>query len=271
MPSVPKVTKSFIPKLTAKGIPSGSGASDIKADHFAMTDGMSREQKASIAFQNEEANRKASVEKEALANQKKFADDLLQMMSNFEKKWKHVPKEPFSDLASRNSVKVREKHESILKPLRARYHVEQQKWFNGSSTRKALQEFNDALKRLRYDRDDFKGLDILNNDDHFQYSLNWMADFYVAGRERKHREWQTDNSVKSYLKAKKDFDELYNYIQKTGDAELLRNALKNPIYALQQMRKTKEIEESMTALGQSKDKVISIEETVPYITSLENS
>ncbi|MGD7069391.1 hypothetical protein [Acetobacter sp. AAB5] len=50
MPSVPKVTKSFIPKLTAKGIPSGSGVSDIKADHFAMTDGMSREQKASIAF-----------------------------------------------------------------------------------------------------------------------------------------------------------------------------------------------------------------------------
>lgn len=271
MPSVPKVTKSFIPKLTAKGIPSGSGASDIKADHFAMTDGMSREQKASIAFQNEEAERKASMEKEALANQQKFADDLLQMMSNFERQWKHVPKEPFSDPASRNSVKIMGKHKSILKPLRARYHVEQQKWFNGSSTRKALQEFNDALKRLRYDRDDFKGLDILNNDDHFQYSLNWMADFYVAGRERKHREWQADNSVKSYLKAKKDFDELYNYIQKTGDAELLRNALKNPIYALQQMRKTKEIEESMTAMGQSKDKVISIEETVPYITSLENS
>lgn len=225
-----------------KGIPSGSGASDIKADHFAMTDSMSREQKASIAFQNEEANRKASVEKETLANQKKFADDLLQMMSDFEKKWKHVPKEPFSDPNTRNPVLIKERHESILKPLRVRYHAERQAWFNGSSTRKALQEFNNALKKLRYDRDDFKALDILNNDDHFHYSLNRMADFYVAGRERKHREWQTDNSVKSYLKAKKDFDELYNYIQKAGDAELLRNALRNPVYALRQMKKMKNVD-----------------------------
>ncbi|MCG4261970.1 hypothetical protein K6W36_15545 [Acetobacter senegalensis] len=250
---------SSVPQLTTKGIPSGSGVSDIKADHFAMTDSMSREQKASIAFQNEEANRKASVEKETLANQQKFADDLLQMMSNFDKKWKHVPKEPFSDPASRNRVRVREKHESILKPLRTRYHVERQKWFNGSSTRKALQEFNNALKKLRYDRDDFKALDILNNESDFLYCLNWMADFYVAGRERKLREWQTDNSVKSYLKVKKDFDELYGYIQKTGDVELLRNALKNPVYAFQQMRKTKDIEATMTAMNQSRDKAISIE------------
>ncbi|MCC6105194.1 hypothetical protein [Acetobacter sp.] len=86
-----------------------------------------------------------------------------------------------------------------------------------------------------------------------------MADFYVAGRERKLREWQTDNSVKSYLKAKKDFDELYGYIQKTGDVELLRNALRNPVYAFQQMRKTKDIEATMTAMNQSRDKAISIE------------
>ncbi|GAA09640.1 hypothetical protein ATPR_2644 [Acetobacter tropicalis NBRC 101654] len=250
---------SSVPKLTTKGIPSGSGVSDIKADHFAMTDSMSREQKASIAFQNEEANRKASVEKETLANQQKFADDLLQMMSDFDKKWKHVLKEPFSDPNSRNPVLIREKHESILKPLRTRYHVERQKWFNGSSTRKALQEFNNALKKLRYDRDDFKALDILNNESDFLYCLNWMADFYVAGRERKLREWQTDNSVKSYLKAKKDFDELYGYIQKTGDVELLRNALRNPVYAFQQMRKTKDIEATMTAMNQSRDKAISIE------------
>ncbi|MEW9298950.1 hypothetical protein [Acetobacter oryzifermentans] len=223
-----------------------------------MTDGMSREQKASIAFQNEEANRKASVEKEALANQKKFADDLLQMMSDFDKKWKHVPKEPFSDPNSRNSVLIREKHESILKPLRVRYHAEQQKWFNGSSTRKALQEFNDALKRLRYDRDDFKELDILNNDDHFHYSLNWMADFYVAGRERKHKEWQDDNSVKSYLKAKKDFDELYVYIQKTGNVELLRDALRNPVHALQKIRDAKKIKETTMERGISKEKIISM-------------
>lgn len=257
-PAIQEITP--MPSLANKGIPSGSGASDIKADHFAMTDDMSREQKASIAFQNEEANRKASVEKEALANQQKFADDLLQMMSDFEKKWKHDPKEPFSDPASRNPVKVREKHASILKPLRARYHVEQQKWFNGSSTRKALQEFNDALKRLRYDRDDFKGLDILNNDDHFQYSLNWMADFYVAGRERKHKEWQDDNSVKSYLKAKKDFDELYGYIQKTGNVELLREALRNPVYALQKIRDAKKIKEITMERGISKEKIISMGE-----------
>lgn len=249
-----------MPSVANKGIPSGSRASDIKADHFAMTDDMSREQKASIAFQNEEANRKASVEKEALANQKKFTDDLLQMLSDFDRKWKHVPKEPFSDPASRNPVRVRERHESILKPLRARYHAEQQKWFNGSSTRKALQEFNNALKRLRYDRDDFKALDVLNNESDFLYCLNWMADFYVAGRERKHREWQADNSVKSYLKAKKDFDELYGYIQKTGNVELLRDALRNPVYALQKMCDAKKIEETTMERGISKEKIISMSE-----------
>jgi len=153
-PAIQKIAP--MPSVANKGIPSRSGASDIRADHFAMTDGMSRERKASIAFQNEEANRKASVEKETQANQKKFADDLLQMMSDFERKWKHVPKKPFSDPNSRNPVLIREKHESILKPLRTRYHVERQKWFNGSSTRKALQEFKNALKKLRYDRDDFK-------------------------------------------------------------------------------------------------------------------
>ncbi|MCG0996390.1 hypothetical protein LHT11_14465 [Acetobacter indonesiensis] len=256
--AIPDTLLSSVPKLTTKGIPSGSGVSDIKADHFAMTDSMSREQKASIAFQNEEANRKASVEKETLANQQKFADALLQMMSDFDKKWKHVPKEPFSDPASRNRVKVREKHESILKPLRARYHAEQQKWFNGSSTRKALQEFNNALKRLRYDRDDFKALDVLNNESDFLYCLNWMADFYVAGRERKHREWQADNSVKSYLKAKKDFDELYGYIQKTGNVELLRDALRNPVYALQKIRDAKKIKETTMERGISKEKIISM-------------
>lgn len=262
-----------MPSVANKGIPSGSRASDIKADHFAMTDDMSREQKASIAFQNEEANRKASVEIEALANQKKFTDDLLQMLSDFDRKWKHVPKEPFPDPNTRNPVLIRERHESILKPLRVRYHAEQQKWFNGSSTRKALQEFNNALKKLRYDRDDFKALDILNNESDFLYCLNWMADFYVAGRERKLREWQTDNSVKSYLKAKKDFDELYGYIQKTGDVELLRNALRNPVYAFQQMRKTKDIMVPMTAMNQGWDKVISIEKkknvnngTIPVYT-----
>lgn len=249
-----------MPSVANKGIPSGSRASDIKADHFAMTDDMSREQKASIAFQNEEANRKASVEKEALANQQKFSDDLLQMMSDFEKKWKHVPKEPFSDPNTRNPVLIRERHESILKPLRARYHAEQQKWFNGSSTRKALQEFNNALKKLRYDRDDFKALDILNNESDFLYCLNWMADFYVAGRERKHREWQADNSVKSYLKAKKDFDELYGYIQKTGNVELLWDVLRNPVYALQKMSDAKKIEETTMERGISKEKIISMSE-----------
>ncbi|WP_414146000.1 relaxase/mobilization nuclease domain-containing protein [Acetobacter oryzifermentans] len=49
-----------------KGVSSSSSSNseNIKADHFETTASMSKEQKASISFQNDEANKKASLEKE---------------------------------------------------------------------------------------------------------------------------------------------------------------------------------------------------------------
>ncbi|AQS83601.1 hypothetical protein A0U92_01130 [Acetobacter aceti] len=204
---------------------------------------MSAEEKKAIQSANHDRTQASQTIRRMLADQEEFHRKLAELEKQFQVRWGHIKSEPFPDPDSRNAFLVRQKHEGILRPRREKYRTEKEKWLNGSATRKALQEFQSALKQLRYDRDDFKNLDILNNDDHFNYSLNHMSDLYVAGRERARKEWSSDLSVQSYLKAKKDFDELLDYIKKTENVELLKTALQNPVRALQQMRELKKSEQ----------------------------
>ncbi len=207
---------------------------DLSNDTIQTTESMSSDEKTAINSQNTDRTQARQTIQQSLASQEEFHKKLAELEQKFTACWRHIKPEPFPDADSRNPVLVRQKHENRLRPLREKYHQEKASWFNGSATRKALQEFNDALKKLRYD---FKNLDILNNDDHFNYSLNYMSDLYVSGRERTRKEWSSDLSVSSYIKAKKDFSELFDYIKETQNIELLQTALRNPVYALQQMKK----------------------------------
>jgi hypothetical protein len=228
----------------------GHVRADLGNDTSETTEAMSREEKTAIHAQNADRMQASQTIRKMLADQEEFHRKLLELDKQFQSRWSHIKPEPFPDEAERNSFLVRQKHEEILRPLRDKYLTEKEKWFNGSSTRKALQEFQSALKKLRYDRGDFKALDMANNEADFSYCLNWMADFYVAGRERTRKEWSSDLSVQSYLKAKKDFDELLNYIKKTGDVTVLETAMKNPVHALQMIRKMKTPETGSKIGGQ---------------------
>ncbi|GAL96145.1 hypothetical protein APA32_01710 [Acetobacter tropicalis] len=217
---------------------------DLAKDASQTTDAMSADEKMAVNSQNSDRIQARQTIQQALASQEEFHKKLAELEQKFMACWRHIKPEPFPDEKDRNPIIVREKHENRLRPLRNKYHEEKALWFNGSSTRKALSEFNDALKNLRYD---FKNLDILNNDDHFNYSLNHMADLYVSGRERTRKEWAEDLSVQSYIKAKKDFSELFDYIKETQNTELLQTALTNPVYALQKMKDMKEFQQKQTA------------------------
>ncbi|BCI65877.1 hypothetical protein AAJCM20276_05010 [Acetobacter aceti] len=238
-----KVRPPSEPRKSAQ-IPVSSGHvhADLANDTSKTTEAMSREEKTAIHAQNADRMQASQTIRKMLADQEEFHRKLLELDKQFQSRWSHIKPEPFPDEKDRNPVIIRERHEGILRPLRDKYLTEKQKWLNGSSTRKALQEFQSALKKLRYDRDDFKALDMANNEKDFSYCLNWMADFYVAGRERTRREWAEDLSVQSYVKAKKDFDDLLNYIKKTGDVTVLETAMKNPVHALQMIRRMKKPE-----------------------------
>lgn len=220
---------------------------DLANDTSETTEAMSRDEKTAVNRQNSDRMQARQTIQQALAGQEAFHKKLAELEQKFMARWRHIKPEPFSDPDSRNPVLVRQKHENILKPLRNKYHKAKTSWFNGSSTRKTLQEFNDALKNLKYDRENFNNLDILNNDDHFNYSLNYMSDLYVSGRERTRKEWASDLTVQSYLKAKKNFDELIEYINKTENIDLLQTALQNPVHAMKQMRELKQSEQQEKA------------------------
>ncbi|MGD7069375.1 hypothetical protein [Acetobacter sp. AAB5] len=232
------------PRKPTQAPVSGHVHADLSSDTIQTTESMSSDEKTAINSQNSDRIQARQTTRQALASQEEFHKKLAELEQKFMARWHHIKPEPFPDADSCNSVLVRQKHENRLRPLRDKYHQAKASWFNGSSTRKALSEFNDALKKLRYD---FKNLDILNNDDHFNYSLNYMSDLYVVGRERSRREWSSDLSVQSYIKAKKDFDELLRYIEKTENIELLKTALGNPVRALQQMRELKQLEQQEKA------------------------
>ncbi|WP_215755469.1 relaxase/mobilization nuclease domain-containing protein [Acetobacter sp. P5B1] len=224
---------------TGVSVSSGSNSENIKADHFEATSSMSKEQKASIAFQNQEANQKASLEKEALSNQKKFADDLLQMMSNFNNRWKHIPPEPFADPKTRDKYHIQQQLDAILTPLRDDYLVKHENagWFNKKPAKLALRAFQDKLKQLHFD--EFQGLDLVNNKKDFSYALKTMASKYASSREQKHKKWSSTLDVVNYLNAKKDINKLVFLIEKYQDIELLELAIKSPQLAIEAMKTKK--------------------------------
>ncbi|GLH29421.1 hypothetical protein WSS15_20710 [Acetobacter pasteurianus] len=220
-------------------VSSGSGADAIKADHFEATSSMSKEQKAFISFQNDEANKKASLEKEALTNQKKFADDLLKMMSDFSNRWKHIPPEPFADPKTRDKYHIQQQLDGILTPLRDDYLVKHENagWFNKKPAKLALKAFQDKLKQLHFD--EFQGLDLVNNKKDFSYALKCMASKYASSREQKHKKWSSTLDVVNYLNAKKDINKLVFLIEKYKDIELLELAIKSPALAIEAMKTKK--------------------------------
>lgn len=206
------------------------GPITLNTEKAVATDGMTQEERQSIYDFNKQEAEKDQQVRELLADQKKFAAMLDDVISSFHKKYQHLPPEPFAKPEYRDSHIIQKKIHEQLDPLRSAY-LNKKGWLSGG---KELRAFHDKIRALHFK--DFPGLDIVNNEKDYNYVINNMSDQYAASRQKKHDQWSSSIDVINYVNNKKDIDNLTSCIQERRDADLLLLASKSLALAIQKMQ-----------------------------------
>ncbi|MBS1104294.1 hypothetical protein JK202_14990 [Gluconobacter sp. Dm-62] len=209
----------------------GSTPISINSEKSVATEGMTQEERQSIYDFNERESQKDQQIRELLQDQKKFAAMLDDVISSFQRRYQHLPPEPFAKPEYRDSRIINQRIHEQLDPLRSAYHSKKSAWF--SSAKEELRAFNDKIRALHFK--DFPGLDIVNNEKNYNYVINNMSDQYAASRQKKHDQWSENIDVINYVNNKKDIDNLAFCIRERRDVDLLLLASKSPALAIQKM------------------------------------
>lgn len=229
----------------------GNAPITLNTEKSVAVEGMTQQERQAVHDFNERESQKDQQIRELLADQKKFAGMLDDVISSFQKRYQHLPKEPFANLEYRGSHIISQRIHEQLDPLRSAYHSKKSGWL--SSAKQELKAFNDKIRDLHFK--DFPGLDIVNNEKDYDYVIHNMSDQYAASRQKKHDQWSKNIDVINYVNNKKNIDNLVSYIQHNQDADLLLLALKSPHQAIQEMQEQQ----------QSKNNVIHIKNNAKAI------
>ncbi|MBS0983495.1 hypothetical protein [Gluconobacter cerinus] len=205
----------------------------INSEKSVAVEGMTQQERQAVHDFNERELQKDQQVRELLADQKKFAAMLNDVISSFQKRYQHLPPEPFAKPEYRDSHIIQKKIHEQLDPLRSAYHSKKSGWF--LSAKEELKAFNDKTRDLYFK--DFPGLNIINNQKDYDYVIHNMSGLYAASRQKKQDQWSSSIDVINYVNNKKDIDNLVSYIQETKDADLLLLASKSPALAIEQMKK----------------------------------
>ncbi|WP_146911413.1 hypothetical protein [Gluconobacter thailandicus] len=209
---------------------SGNAPIALNTEKSVAVEGMTQQERQSIHDFNKQEAEKDQQVRELLADQKKFAAMLDDVISAFHKKYQHLPPEPFANPSFRDSHIIEQRIHEQLDPLRSAY-LNKKGWLSGG---KELKAFNEKTRDLHFK--DFPRLDILNNQKDYDYVIRNMSSLYAASRKKKHDQWSSSIDVINYVNNKKDIDNLVSYIQQHEDADLLLLASKSTTLAIQKMQ-----------------------------------
>jgi len=209
------------------------------AHHAVATEGMSQAERQSVHDYNKRESQNKSELEKALLDQKKFAELLLRMEQELSalirKRYQALPKEPFANPELRDSHYISKSLHGTLDPLRSSYLNKKSRWL--SSAKQELRAFNEKIKELRFK--EFPGLDILNNQNDYDYVINNMSHLYSSSRQKRHDVWSNNLDVINYVNHKKDIDNLISHIKEHKDTELLQLAIKSPSLAIDRIKMNK--------------------------------